>query len=292
MITSMTGYAENRLDHKKFSACVTLKTLNHRYFDWNYQGDRIGDIEDRLRKICKEHIYRGRVDVFLDIHFIESSRFEVHINKNYLKKIYDSLKEIEGDIQENIKIRLEDLFDIPHLIEIKNRDFSKEERDFLEKAFRMCLNKLIKERKKEGERLLKGIRRHLERINSEVDQIEKMAENQPDIMEKKLRERIRRLSQEGEISEEKIAEETALYAQKYDLNEEIERLKSHLHHFGSLLSGEEKEPAGKKLDFTSQEILRETNTINSKSQEIKIAKSCLSIKSELESIRQQIRNLE
>jgi uncharacterized protein (TIGR00255 family) len=292
MINSMTGYAEKRLDHKNFSVRIALKTLNHRYFDWNYHGERIGEIEDRLRTICKEHIYRGRVDVFLDIHFVDASVFEVHFNKSLLKKIYDSLEDIEADIQKNIKIRLENLFDIPHLIELKSRDFTQAESEFLEKAFRASLDMLLKERKKEGERLLKGIKKHLSQIRFEVAQIEKMAQEQPAVIREKLRERINRLSLEGEISEDKMAEETALYAQKYDLNEEIERLKSHLHHFRSLLSGEEKEPVGRKLDFMSQEILREANTINSKTQEIKIVKSCLSIKSELESIRQQVRNLE
>jgi len=292
MISSMTGYAESKLDHKNFSIRIALKTLNHRYFDWNYHGDRLGEMEERLRTICKEYIHRGRVDMYLDIHFVDSSVYDVHFNKRLLKKIYASLEEIEADIQKNIKIRLENLFDIPQLIELKNRDFTKDERAFLEKTFRSCLEKLMKERGKEGGRLLKGITNHLSTIKNEVARINEMAKEQPDMIRKRLRDRIDRLGLEGEISEEKIAEETALYAQKCDLDEEIERLKSHLHHFESLVSEKEKEPIGKRLDFTSQEILRETNTINSKTQDIKIIKSCLSIKSELESIRQQVRNLE
>jgi uncharacterized protein (TIGR00255 family) len=292
MISSMTGYAESKLDHKNFSIRIALKTLNHRYFDWNYHGDRLGEMEERLRTLCREYIHRGRVDMFLDIHFVDSAVVDVHLNKRLLKKIYASLEEIEADIQKNIKIRLENLFDIPQLIELKNRDFTKDERAFLEKAFRSCLEKLMKERGKEGERLLKGIKNHLSTIKNEVARINEMAKEQPDMIRKRLRDRIDRLGLEGEISEEKIAEETALYAQKYDLDEEIERLKSHLHHFESLVSENEKEPIGKRLDFTSQEILRETNTINSKAQDIKIIKSCLFIKSELESIRQQVRNLE
>jgi len=95
-----------------------------------------------------------------------------------------------------------------------------------------------------------------------------LAGEQPSVIRKKLLEKIEKLGLDGEISDEKIAEETAFYAQRYDLDEEIQRLKSH----ESLLSDEEKEPVGKKLDFTSQEILREANTINSKTQEIKVTK--------------------
>jgi len=292
LISSMTGYAEKRVEHENFTARMTIKTLNHRYFDWNFHGDRVGDIEDRLRKICKKRIYRGRVDVFMEIDYIDSSLLDIHFNKGLLRKISDSLREMDADIQEKIKLRVEDLFEIPHLVEWKSRDFSKSEVIFLETAFKGTLKVLLKERTEEGKRLLEGIKKHVDKINEAVIRVEELAAEQPAVIRKKLIEKIGKLGVDKEISEEKIAEETAFYAQRYDLDEEIQRLKSHLCDFKSLLSDKEKEPVGKKLDFTSQEVLREANTINSKTQEIKIIKFCLEIKSELESIRQQVRNLE
>jgi len=92
-------------------------------------------------------------------------------------------------------------------------------------------------------------------------------------------------------SDEKILEEAAFSAQKYDLSEEIERLNAHVSHAEELLN-QESGPVGRQLDFLSQEILREANTINSKAQGLQIVKQCLSIKTELESIRQQVQNLE
>jgi uncharacterized protein (TIGR00255 family) len=178
------------------------------------------------------------------------------------------------------------------LVEWKSRDFSKSEVIFLETAFKGTLKVLLKERTEEGKRLLEGIKKHVDKINEAVIRVEELAAEQPAVIRKKLIEKIGKLGVDKEISEEKIAEETAFYAQRYDLDEEIQRLKSHLCDFKSLLSDKEKEPVGKKLDFTSQEVLREANTINSKTQEIKIIKFCLAIKSELESIRQQVRNLE
>jgi len=292
LISSMTGYAEKRAEHEHFTARMTIKTLNHRYFDWNFHGDRVGDIEDRLRKICKKRIYRGRVDVFMEIDYIDSSLLDIHFNKSLLRKISDSLREMDADIQEKIKLRVEDLFGIPHLVEWKSREFSKSEVTFLETAFKSTLEVLLKERKKEGKRLLEGIKKHVDKINEAVKRIEELAAGQPAVIRKKLIEKIGKLGVDKDISDEKIAEETAFYAQRYDLDEEIQRLKSHLCDFKRLLSDKEEEPVGKKLDFTSQEVLREANTINSKTQEIKIIKYCLEIKSELESIRQQVRNLE
>jgi uncharacterized protein (TIGR00255 family) len=292
VIASMTAYAEKRVDSEHFSVRISIKSLNHRYLDWNYHGDRIGNIEDRLQKITKDRIHRGRVDVFLDFDFFDSSMFDLRFNKSLLKKVTESLKDIDDDIQKSMNIRFNDLLSIPHLIELKCRDFSDKEIRFLEKAFEHTLDQLQKEREREGERLLEEIKKHLTGIHTCVREIEKAAEKQPVLIREKFMERIQNLSRDVEISEEKIAEETALYAQKYDLNEEIERLRSHLCHFETLISKKKKESVGKNLDFTSQEILRETNTIGSKSQEIEIAKNCLSIKNKLESIRQQIRNLE
>jgi uncharacterized protein (TIGR00255 family) len=93
-------------------------------------------------------------------------------------------------------------------------------------------------------------------------------------------------------SEERLVEEAAYYAQKYDLAEEIARLKSHLNYIQQLLSSQRGEPVGRKLDFIAQEIYRETNTIGSKSQDTEITQETLAIKGELESIRQQVQNIE
>ncbi|UCE22034.1 MAG: DUF1732 domain-containing protein, partial [Candidatus Aminicenantes bacterium] len=94
------------------------------------------------------------------------------------------------------------------------------------------------------------------------------------------------------LSEEKLAEEVAYLAQRYDIAEEVARLKSHIEYALQLLSPKRMEPVGRKLDFVAQELFREVNTINSKSQDIEITKKALAIKGDVESIRQQIQNVE
>lgn len=112
------------------------------------------------------------------------------------------------------------------------------------------------------------------------------------MIRKKLKDRLRDLGKETGVSEEKFIEEAAFIAQRYDLSEEMERLRSHLDYFQELLSSKIPEPVGKKLDFVAQELFRETNTINSKAQDIRIIRESLAVKNELESIRQQVQNLE
>jgi uncharacterized protein (TIGR00255 family) len=104
--------------------------------------------------------------------------------------------------------------------------------------------------------------------------------------------RLEELTSEIPVSQERLEEEAAYLAQRYDLKEEIMRLKSHLSYAQELLSPKHEDPVGKKFDFIAQELYRETNTINSKSQDIEIIRESLAVKSEVESIRQQAQNLE
>ena len=107
-----------------------------------------------------------------------------------------------------------------------------------------------------------------------------------------MRERITNLSEDIPLPEERIVEEAAFLAQKYDLSEEMARLRTHLLYFRELLTSRKREPVGRQMDFVTQELYRETNTISSKSQDIAITQICLAIKGELEGIRQQIQNIE
>ena len=167
-----------------------------------------------------------------------------------------------------------------------------EEVEFLEKSFVKTLDILLRERRREGYEIAKELRLHLKNMKTAVSHLDKQAKKQPALIRKKLKDRLNELGQEGPLSEEKIAEEASFLAQRHDLAEEIARLKSHLQYFSQLLSSDVKDPVGKRLDFVTQELFRETNTINSKAQNISIVKEGLTIKGEIESIRQQVQNLE
>jgi uncharacterized protein (TIGR00255 family) len=125
-----------------------------------------------------------------------------------------------------------------------------------------------------------------------VSQVEKRAKKQPLLIKRKLMERLEDLNQEKTFPEGKLAEEASLLAQRYDLTEEIARLKSHMKYLREQLGSKEPEPVGKKLDFLAQELYREANTLNSKAQDIEVIRKSLALKSEVESIRQQLQNIE
>lgn len=292
MIQSMTGYAEKRFDSKSISAKISIKTLNHRFFDWNYRGFPLGNVENRLRAVCQRRLHRGRIEVSVEMIFLDSSRWDIWLNRHLLEKVFFSLQKIFSEMQRNISLSVDNIFAIPHAVEIKRRNFTKDEISILEKNFEMTLDDVIKTRTKEGSAMKREICGHLQKIKRAMRRIEKLVKSHPLVIREKLEQRLKELTHETSLSEERIAEEAAYLAQRYDLTEETTRLKYHLDYMEELLSSTREGPLGKKLDFIAQELQREANTLNSKAQDIKIINEILTIKSEVENVRQQVQNIE
>ncbi len=292
MIQSMTGFAEKKSDSRTLSVKFSVRSLNHRFLDWNYRGAQIGAIESRLRTILQKKFHRGRFEVFLELTSLDPSAWKLRINEGLLQKIFSSVNKISSRMGRNVSLSIDRVFNLPQVMELKRKSFSAEEVTFIEKSFEKTLEDVLRMRKREGREIARDVRVSLNKIKLAVGRIEKTAGKQPSLIRKRLTERMKEMSHEGSLSEEKLAEETAYLAQKYDLTEEIARLKSHMEYALQLLSPRKTESAGKKLDFIAQELFREANTINAKSQDIKITQGILSVKGEVESIRQQIQNVE
>jgi len=289
---SMTGFAEKRFDSRTLTAKFSIRTLNHRFLDWNYRGAQIGEVENRFRAVCQRKLHRGKVDVSLELSFLDPSRWELRINENILRKIFSSLEKFSSREDKSLNLSVDNLFSIPHVVELRRKNLGKEEAAFLEKCFEKTLDLVLNTRMREGKEIAREIRIHIQNIQRIVNRIEKLAKKQPALIREKLKQQLKELNNEASLSEEKVAEEAAYYAQRYDMTEEIARLKCHLGYAQELVSTKTEEPLGKKLDFLAQELYRETNTINSKSQDIEITKGSIALKGEIESIRQQIQNLE
>lgn len=288
----MTGYAEKTFVHKSLSGKVSIRTLNHRFLDWNYRGTPLGALEDRLRSLCQRKLHRGRIEVLLDVQFFGPEKWEFRINEDLIKRIISSLDKASIGVRKQMTFSLENLLNIPHVVEFWRKDFTAIEEQFLESCFEKALNQLMRERTREGNDIKNQLKRHAKKIMALVGLVEKRASKQPHFIRVKLKERLEDLNRENALSKNRLEEEASFLAQRYDLTEEIERLKSHARYFRELLESKESEPVGKKLDFLAQELFRETNTLNSKAQDIKVIQNCLAIKSELESVRQQIQNIE
>ena len=289
---SMTGYGEKRFEKPGLRARISVKTLNHRYFDWSYKGQPLGGLEARLKALAQKRLQRGRVEAAIDLDFLDPAGWEVLINEGLLEKILETSQRAAGRLGEAVRFSVENLFRIPQVVELRHKDLSAAERSFLEAAFDQTLAEVVKERLREGRETARQVRRHLRSIRRSLKQVESLAGAQPRNLRNKLELRLKKIENGPGAGEGKLEAEAALLAQRADIAEEILRLRSHLDAFDELVRGERDEPVGKMLDFLAQELSREANTINSKSQDIGIVKASLAVKGEVETIRQHIQNIE
>ena len=292
MMRGMTGFAEKSYAARSLRVKISIKTLNHRFFDWSYRGTPIGETETKLRGLCQKYIRRGRVEVFLDITSVDPESWEFSINEGLLEKIHTALGRVSRRTGHRLEFPAESLFRIPHLVEVVRKKWTDQEIRFLIRSFEKTLARVVRLRQREGRETASQLRTHIRAIRSSALRIEQRFRKQPARIENKLKQRIRDLNRSPFLTEERLAEEAAYLTQRYDLAEEIGRLKTHLASLESLISFKVTGPVGKKMDFLAQELHREANTMNSKSQDIQITKESLAIKNEVESIRQHVQNVE
>jgi uncharacterized protein (TIGR00255 family) len=292
MIQGMTGFAEKSFTSGSLRLKISVKTLNHRFFDWSFKGTPVGDVENRLRALCQKTIRRGRVEVYLEMVSLGPESWSFRINEGLLEKILASFDRVSRRTGRRLEISLDSIFRVPQLVELNRKGLSETETRFLERSFLRTLDGVVRLRRKEGRETARQIRVHLGNIRRAIVRIEARFRKQPARLQAKLKKRLRELDGSSAVSQGRLAEEASFLTQRYDLGEEIARLKTHLDTLQGLVSPRVAEPVGKRLDFLAQELYREANTLNSKSQDIRITKESLGIKNELETIRQHIQNIE
>jgi uncharacterized protein (TIGR00255 family) len=292
MILGMTGFAERNFTSPAVRLKISIKTLNHRFFDWSYKGVPIGEAEGRLRALCQKRVRRGRVEVFLELVSLNPESWTFSLNEGLLEKILTSFDRVSRRTGRRLEISLDSLFRVPQLVEVGRKALGPKETAFIEAGFSRTLDDVIALRRREGSETARQLRVHIAAVRRFVKRAEDRFKRQPALLRAKLKKRLADLNSAAPVSEGKLAEEASFLAQRYDLAEEIGRLKTHLDSFEELLSPKVGEPVGRQLDFLAQELNREANTLASKSQDIRITRESLAIKNELESIRQHVQNIE
>jgi uncharacterized protein (TIGR00255 family) len=292
MILGMTGFAERNFTSSALRLKLSVKTLNHRFFDWSYKGAPVGEAESRLRALCQKRIRRGRVEVYLDLVSLSPAGWEFTVNEGLLEKILSTLDRVSRRTGRRLEVSLDSLLRVPQLIEVGRRALGPQETAFLERSFERTLDDVLALRRREGRETARQLRVHLAAVRRSVGRAEAHFKRQPARLKAKLKKRLMELNGGTPVAEARLAEEASFLAQRYDLAEEIGRLKTHLDSFEELLSPKLGEPVGRQLDFLAQELNREANTLASKSQDVRITRESLAIKNELESMRQHVQNVE
>lgn len=292
MIKSMTGYGrcERIIGTKKITA--ELKSVNHRFSDYNIKVPRqYGFLEDRVRQFISKEVARGKIDVYVSIESCGEADKTVTVNKelagNYVEILRDLCEtfSLKDDISVSTIASFTDIFRAE-----PKRDDEEEIWTAVSEVLTDAVSSFISMRAREGERIERDLRERVTYMKSLANEIDKLSPMAVQVYKDKLYQKIKEVIDEREPDDTRILTEVAIFADKVAVNEETVRLASHYDEFFTILDSNE--PAGRKLDFLIQEINREVNTIGSKASDLEIAKLVVTLKGEIEKLREQIQNIE
>ena len=295
MVCSMTGFGRSEVTEGQRKYIVELKSVNNRYLDINIKmPKKFNAFESAIRSELKGYMKRGKVDVFISYEDFSESDSRVKYNKAIAEEYYTYLKEMASDFGLDQDIKISFLSKFPEVFTMEEEELDEEEVwGGLKKALNEAGQKFLDSRVREGEFLCKDLTAKLDGMRENVEYI---AERSPEIIveyKSKLREKIRDLLEDKQIDENRLAMEVTIFADKVCVDEEITRLRSHIGATkDTLLSGDDKDGIGRKLDFLAQEMNREANTILSKSTDLKISDRGIALKTDIEKVREQIQNIE
>lgn len=294
MLRSMTGYGQKQIETEEYSVIAEIKSVNHKYQKiYLHIPEHFSLLEPKIKQIIESRVGRGKVNYNLEVKNKKEAEVKVSINQIVAKEYIDSLKqlkdrfELTGELNINLLTQFDDILEVEELEQDANDLWSE-----VKEATKKALTDFIEMRELEGSKLLTDLENRLESIESLVKKIEIRVPDMVDEYKSKLKTRIEELLTDVEVDKERLANEVVIMADKSDVTEELVRLKSHVEQFRDTLEVEIKEPVGRKLDFIAQEMHREINTIGSKVSDSEINNNVIDLKSEVDKIREQVRNVE
>ncbi|HEX3109706.1 MAG TPA: YicC/YloC family endoribonuclease [Thermoanaerobaculia bacterium] len=296
MITSMTGFgrAAGALSERFFVA-VTAKSVNHRFLEVGVRlPEFFWELEPAVRAIASETFSRGKLDISIRVTRTQQPEYNVRINAQIANTIVPQLRSLSEELGLGSTFAGSDLMRVPDLLQVEpiESEIRDEEREALAAIVRDAFTQMIAMRKKEGESLQNDITARMQTIR----ELQATLTGHRDEIRAELlasfQQRVGEIAAQAgvQVSEERIAQEVVMQAERGDIAEELTRLTHHVEQTESAING--KEPAGKKLDFLSQEMLREINTMGSKSRSAAIRTLVVELKTEVERIREQVQNVE
>lgn len=293
MIRSMTGFGHGEVSNdKNQKVTVEMKSVNHRYCDISLKlPKKLAMFEANIRNIMKEYASRGKIDIYVSYEDLSETAVSLHYNQAMAEEYMQVFKKMQEDFNIETKITAEALAKYPEVVTIEEVQQDEEVWwELLEAALRQAAEKFVETRTIEGANLKRDLLGKLDQMAADVTFIE---ERSPQIIAEyrsKLEEKVKEFLEDSTIEENRIAAEVTLYADKIAVDEEIVRLQSHISSMTDVLESDES--IGRKLDFMAQEMNREANTILSKSSDVDLADHAIELKTNVEKVREQIRNIE
>lgn len=289
----MTGFGRGQISGENFTVSVELKTVNNRFLDVNLRlSQELQSLEAELKRMISNRLTRGRVDVNLQYERVSEMVYE--LNRPLISGYLAALKEMQDEFALSGEPDLNMIARLPNVLQTKKDELKEDFAQAIKDALEAALAELEQMREVEGKSLKDELEFRLSEIENRLPQIESESANVADEYRQRLTRRITdflaKSDSQIEFDQARLAQEVAYLAEKSDIAEEITRLKAHIEQYRAIM--EDEKDVGKRLDFLTQELNREANTISSKTNNLIVKESALAIKSEIEKIREQIQNVE
>lgn len=292
MIKSMTGFGRCEVSENNRKFTVEIKSVNHRYLDVNIKmPKKLNYFEAAIRAELKNYIQRGKVDLFITFEDLGENPVCIKYNRDVAAEYMKYLQQMAEEFGLDNDIRVSTLSRYPEVFDMEEQSLDEEELwKELKKAIDGACEGFVETRIKEGENLKQDL---ISKCDGMLELVSYIAERSPKIIadyKRRLEEKVRELLGDTQVDENRVVMEVTIFADKVCVDEEMVRLKSHIESTRNTLT--EGGSVGRKLDFIAQEMNREANTILSKANDLEISNHAISLKTEIEKIREQIQNIE
>jgi len=289
---SMTGYGRGEVDHRGAKFRVELNSVNRKQSDIVINLPRdLAEVEPRIRQIINEKLSRGRTSVVVSHESGDDGNRQLALDTALARSYHGAMLALQKELGAPGEITISTILQAPGVMRFADSSIDAEQAwPLVEQALQLALVELIKMRDREGKHLTRDLAQRLKTIRAEIKQVRALF---PEVVKKyraALQERLRKAHLDLPPGDERLLKEVALFADRSDVSEELTRLGSHLAQFTDQLRKDE--PVGRTLEFITQEIARELNTLGAKANDAEISKHVVACKAELEKIREQIQNLE
>jgi uncharacterized protein (TIGR00255 family) len=289
---SMTGYGRGESQHGGAKISVELNSVNRKQSDIVVNLPReLNELEPRIRQTINEKISRGRMNVVVAYHAGANGGRKLALDTALARSYHDAMRALQSELGAPGEITIGAILQAPGVMRFSEEEITADSIwPAVEGALEDALRELVKMREQEGKHLAKDLIHRLKFIRQSLKEVRKL---HPEVLVKyreNLRERISSAGLSLALDDERLLKEVAIFADRSDVSEELTRLESHLAQFAHHLR--KNEPVGRTLEFITQEIFRELNTLGSKANDAALSQHVVACKSELEKIREQIQNLE
>jgi uncharacterized protein (TIGR00255 family) len=289
----MTGYGEASGENARHGITVSLRAVNHRFLDLQLRlGEELRGSEAALRDVIGKEVSRGRVEARVELRSIAERKAAVQVNMSVIREAHVAVHQLveEGLIDRGLSAG--DLMRLPEAfrVDLGVEEWTPEDEELLLRVARKAVAQLVASREKEGGSLVGIMDEKLRGMEETVTRLDTLRGPVREEMAAALRRRLAELLGGQPLDETRVAQEVALLVDRSDVSEEIDRLRSHVEHFRAVMK--ESAAAGKRLDFLTQEIFRELNTLGAKCRNAEMTRAVLDAKVLCEQIREQVQNVE